>query len=125
MPPRKTSKPEPKVLSVSEQRSAVARLETRIKEISELDVSGISTGDDPPIANLEQRIRATLASIYGEDSAEFNRLIGAANLDTTTYYVTWGDDAGPPISEIQQGVEKGKKGHIHLAGSGRRSERKS
>jgi predicted nucleotide-binding protein len=110
MPPRKSSKPEPKVLSVAEQRSAIARLETRIREISEIDVSTIAAGDDSPIANLEQRIHATLASIYGENSAEFNRLIGAASLDATTYYlILGGGDSGPPIQEIRQGVERGKQ----------------
>ncbi|RXH41301.1 TIR domain-containing protein [Bradyrhizobium zhanjiangense] len=109
MPPRKPAKPESRNLSDAEKLSAVPRLEARIKEIDELDVSQITTGDDPPIAQLEQRIRSTLANIYGDNSAEYYRLLAATNLDTTSYYVTWGDHSGPPVSEIRQGVEKGRQ----------------
>ncbi|MET4630447.1 putative nucleotide-binding protein [Bradyrhizobium sp. I1.8.5] len=110
MPPRKPAKPESRNLNDAEKRSAVPRLEARIKEIDELDVSTIMTGDDPPIAQIEQRIRSTLANIYGGDTAEYNRLHGATSLDATTYYLSMGmDNSGPSVSEIRQGVEKGRQ----------------
>lgn len=61
-------------MTPAEQQAANGRLETRIKELRELEASGLKAGDDPPVQELEQRNRSTLASIYGENSTEYARL---------------------------------------------------
>jgi hypothetical protein len=70
-------------LSSSAQASAIARLEARIKELRDLSVANLTSGDDPSVSGLESRISSTLASIYGEDSSEYERPriadIGAIN----------------------------------------------
>jgi predicted nucleotide-binding protein len=65
--------PKSRVLTVSEQRVAIGRLEARIKELGELPVDSVRDRD-PRIAALEQRIYKTLAFVYGEDSAEYSPL---------------------------------------------------
>ena len=105
---RKPSAPKAsRPLSPAEKRSAVARLDARINELRELSVANLNTGDDPPVIDLEGRIRSTLANIYGQDSAEYDRLVIAANLDATVYAVSFNGRRTPP-QEIQQGVERGR-----------------
>jgi predicted nucleotide-binding protein len=98
-----TSRP----LSSSAQVSAVARLEARIKELSDLSVANLTSGDDPSVSGLESRISSTLASIYGENSSEYGRLQIAASLDATTYAVRW-DGGQPDPREIREGVDRGR-----------------
>jgi hypothetical protein len=109
-----SSKNESKVMTPGEQRASIGRLEARIKELRELDVSGIRSGDDPPVEGLEHKIRATLANIYGEQSAEYDRLRGATSLDATTYAIVWGDGPGTSVQEIQEGVERGRQRAIAI-----------
>jgi predicted nucleotide-binding protein len=97
----------PRSLSSSAKASAIARLEARIKELNDLSVANLTSGDDPPVSGLEGRIRSTLAGIYGEDSAEYDRLQIAASLDATHYFVHW-DGGHTPPREIQQGVDRGR-----------------
>jgi predicted nucleotide-binding protein len=48
-----------------------------------------------------------LANIYGEDSAEFERLSRAANIDDTVYVVSFDGRRTSP-HEIQKGVDRGR-----------------
>src|SRR5438876_1154782 len=100
--------PVPKPFTSDEKRSAIARLEARINELGALDPAGIQSGEDEPVQSLSQRIASTLASIYGEDSAEYDRLRIAFDLDATAYAINFGGHVTPP-REIQQGVDRGRK----------------
>jgi hypothetical protein len=117
--PRKPSPPKPEstVLSADEHRAAVSRLEQRIKDLRELDVSNLQAGDDPPVQDLGQRIKSMLASIYGEGSRQYARLRDAASLDATTYVMsfTFGDGGGgTSVHEIRQGVDRGRNRAISI-----------
>jgi hypothetical protein len=61
-PPPKASRS----LSSSEKLAAIARLEARIMELSDLSVGELTRGDDPTVTGLKGRIRSTLANIYGQ-----------------------------------------------------------
>lgn len=100
-------------LSEAEQAAALARLDARIKEIENLDTSSIQRGDDPAIQAVEARVKSTLASIFGEGSAEYRRLRLAAHLDATEYLLALN---GPPLSphDIREGVERGKQRAVAL-----------
>jgi predicted nucleotide-binding protein len=115
---RKPSPPprESKQLNADEQRSAVGRLEGRIKELRELNTSNLQTGDDPPVQDLEQRIKSTLASIYGENSRQYGRLGDAASLDATMYVMNlgFGQGGGTSIAEIREGVDRGRNRAISI-----------
>jgi|SRR5882724_2005928 len=95
-------------LSPTEKRSAITRLEARIKELRDLPVANLNSGDDQPVTDLEGRIRSTLAVIYGQDSAEYDRLQIAADLDATIYALSFDGRQTPP-QEIQQGVDRGRR----------------
>jgi predicted nucleotide-binding protein len=107
MAKRSTPGPGPsRRLSTEEKRSALTRLESRVDELTKLDISNIRRGDDPPVQSLSQLIESTLASIYGQDSAEYRRLSTAADLDATVYVLNFDGRETPP-HEIQKGVRRG------------------
>jgi predicted nucleotide-binding protein len=93
---------------MGEKQTAIARLESRIRELRELSVSSLSDGNDPSVTDLEGRIRSTLANIFGQDSAEYRRLDIAADLDATAYTLSFDGSRTPPRA-IQEGVDKGRK----------------
>jgi hypothetical protein len=102
------SLPVSRALSAADKRGAITQLEGRIKDIEAIDISRIQRGDDPAVQTVEARIKSTLASIFGEGSAEYRRLDIAADLDATTYVLTFDGRSTPP-AEIQRGVERGKQ----------------
>jgi predicted nucleotide-binding protein len=78
-------------------------------------VSTLQAGDDPPVENLAARITSTLASIFGQDSAEYRRLRGAASIDATSYTLSlYGDGGGTSVQEIRDGVDKGRNRSVSL-----------
>jgi len=111
MAPRKSSEisRQTKNLTTEEQRSAIERLQRRIREIRSLDISAIQKGTDSAVTGLEESIRATLASIYGDNSEQYNRLIPASVLDRTTYSVDAFYNGGSSIAEIREGIERGRQ----------------
>jgi predicted nucleotide-binding protein len=111
---RKPAERRPANLSEDRKRAAIDRLLKRIIELKQLDVRSISGEDDPKVTEVEARIRATLASIYGEDTHEFQRLIPAANLDLTAYSVSLVDGPNTFIGEIREGIERGRNGAVSL-----------
>jgi predicted nucleotide-binding protein len=76
--------------------------------LHDLAVAGLTKGDDSSVTNLEGRIRSTLANLYGHDSAEYDRLQIAADLDGT-YYVLNMDGRPTPPHVIQGGIERGRQ----------------
>jgi hypothetical protein len=106
---RKPPGPNPsRTLTASEKTSAIARLEARIVELRDLAITNLQRGDDQPVTVLGSRIRSTLANIYGQDSAEYDRLQIAAKLDTTNYIVELNGRRLSP-QEIQQGGDRGRR----------------
>jgi hypothetical protein len=114
MAKRPTPDPPSRKLTPDEQRAAVSRLESRIKEIEELDTSKIERGDDPSVQAVEARTKSTLANIFGEASAEYRRLRAAADLDATVYVLSLVDGYQTPPHEVRAGVERGKQRAIAL-----------
>lgn len=90
--------------NASQKQAAILRLESRIGELRALDITSLSTGDDPPVTALERRIESTLANIYGEGTAGFSRLSDAVNLDATAY--SFYDDTS--VQRIREGVDRGR-----------------
>jgi len=72
-----------------------------------LDVT-ISGADDPPVQALSARIQSTLANIYGEGSAEYDRLRGASDLDDTHDMMSPFGDGRTPPDEIRLGIDRGR-----------------
>jgi predicted nucleotide-binding protein len=111
---KSASGPKPsRQLTTDEKMQACVRLESRIAELGELNISEIRSGLDAPVQDLSARISSTLSSIYGEGSAQYDRLVTAADLDAT-YYVLNLDGRPTPPHEIQQGVERGRTRALSL-----------
>jgi hypothetical protein len=70
-------------LSDDEKRAAIERLRARINDLNELDLQKIVNDTSEVIQPINARIRATLASIYGEDTTDFARLESACYIDDT------------------------------------------
>ncbi|UFS87295.1 nucleotide-binding protein [Bradyrhizobium daqingense] len=99
---------------MAEQRSAMLRLESRIRELQELQVESLERGDEQAVTVLEQRIRSTLASLYGENSEQYARLGAATNLDLTSYAINFGEGDTTTIFEIREGIQRGRQRAIAI-----------
>jgi hypothetical protein len=112
----KSAAPKPASLSTDAKRAAIPRLEARVRELEQLAIEMISSGDDPSVQELSARIHSTLSQIYGGDSLEFDRLQAAADLDLTTYYLNLvgGGSSGPTIGEIRDGLNRGRTRALSL-----------
>lgn len=99
-------------------RTGVARLRDRIRELEALDIAAIRTGSDPAIEELQKRIEATVAQVFGPKSHEYSQMHGTWHLDDTHYYMFVdfgrGGYAGPSAHDIQEGVTRGRDRAIAL-----------
>jgi uncharacterized protein (TIGR02391 family) len=131
-----TEMPKPANLTPNRMRSAIIKLERRIKELKGLDITQLQSGDDPPLLALRASIEETLQEVYGLGTHEYNRYSPATYLDLTDYSLastyasnSWlprppgrdyhGRDlsGGGDISgNIQQGINKGRDRAVALLG---------
>jgi hypothetical protein len=115
--PSTTPAPRPANLSPEQMRSGITKLERRVAELQQLDVSKITAGDDPAVKKLSAAIQNTLASIFGPDSHEYGQLINATQLDDTQYVMRidpFGGGGGTPVPEIQEGVARGRDSAVAM-----------
>lgn len=102
---RRTTPPltrQPANLTAEQMRAAIPKLQRRIAELKSFDVASIGDTGDPRIRVLGQKIQDTLVEVFGPDSIEYHRDIGAAHLDRST--LSFG---GTPLHEIQAGHRDG------------------
>jgi predicted nucleotide-binding protein len=114
---RKPLGPRPANLSIEAKRTAVPRLEARVRDLEQLDIASISSADDERVQSLSARIRSTLAQIYGEDTLEFARLSDAAELNLTYWVLNLaGADysRGPTVDDLRTGLSQGRTRAISL-----------
>lgn len=102
--PRRATSPEPKPanLSTQQMRVAIPKLERRIAELREVDVSSIQERSDPRFAALEQKIDDTLVEIFGNDTLDYMRF-RVETLDTAEVNYMY----GTPLPEIREGYKRG------------------
>lgn len=72
---RKTgsSTPPSRTLGPQELEAAIRKVERRVDELKDFDVASIKERWDARAGALQKKINATLAEIFGEETAEFNR----------------------------------------------------
>lgn len=81
MPRRSTSSsPKPAELTLDKMRGAIPQLQKRIIETRALNAGNLTDAGDPAIRTLEQAIDRTLVSIFGNDTAEYERYREAAQI---------------------------------------------
>lgn len=70
-------------------RGAIPRLQKRIDEIRALNAANITDAGDPALRVLEQAIDRTLVSIFGTDTAEYERYHEAAQVGPYSCGISW------------------------------------
>jgi predicted nucleotide-binding protein len=107
--------PRPANLSPQQMRSAIPRLEARVRDVRDLDVQSITEGSDPKVLAIAAHITSTLSQIYGEDSHEFARLNEASHLNRTSYVTSFiGQGRSTSVEEERDGVNRGRNRAIAL-----------
>jgi hypothetical protein len=67
------TQPEDRILSPSEIRNGIERLQRRIADLRGLDPNSISEYRTPAIVGLETSIEDTLAAVFGHNTPKFKR----------------------------------------------------
>ena len=71
--PTSLQAPQAAHLTPSQMRAAMPKLERRIRELAEFDLTTITESDQSAIRKLEDKIDATLVDIFGKGTIEYNR----------------------------------------------------
>jgi len=100
---KKPPQPESKVLSIEDLRTGIRKLQKRIDELSQFDVSVIEERFDSKASALKDKINSTLADIFGRDTPEYNDH-SIWSLDTLPLVA-----GGPehPINVVREAYQKG------------------
>ena len=74
---RSSSNPEPQcaVLTIEQMRRGVARLKKRIEELQAFEPRSVQKRCAPEVEALSTAIEATLSSIFGPGTVEYNRCL--------------------------------------------------
>lgn len=91
-------------LSADELRAAIPRLKLRIADLRAVDFSRVLQEDDPFMGALEQKVNATLAEIFGNESTEYERF---GDIRLNANYKTIRRHA--PANYVQRGFAQGVK----------------
>jgi hypothetical protein len=86
------------LLASQKMKLGIQRLERLVEQIKRFDTRIIHKRWGPEVKALETSIEGTLASIFGNNTFEYNRYIDAADLDK-----------GPVTQEAQQYVSEGDR----------------
>jgi hypothetical protein len=81
MPPRGPAPPLQSVLTPERMRQGIPRVQRRIAEVQAFDPASIRNEDDTSKADvLAASVESALAQTFGQDTPEYQRYSGAANL---------------------------------------------
>lgn len=105
MAARKNPTPQPTAanLSPEQMRSAIPKLERRIRDLEEFDPSSLTQRGDPRLDSLENKLKDTLSGVFGHGTLEYNRF-RPGSLDNAGYNMTH----DTPLSDVIQSVHESK-----------------
>src|ERR1700732_654777 len=69
-----------KSLNAAELQNGIARLQKRIEDLEAFDPKKMTERRPPELEGLSSAIKATLARIFGDGTADFRRFLPAADL---------------------------------------------
>lgn len=118
-------------LTADQMRSGIIKLERRVRELKELDVAQLKSGDDPALLALEASVKGTLQDVFGPDTLEYKTYYSATDLDLTNYAVSIERDSwvgnrrgydygrgfpggGGISSEVERGITEGRDRAVAL-----------
>ncbi|MEJ0001884.1 MAG: TIGR02391 family protein [bacterium] len=97
----KKSEPVEANLSFQQMQAAIPKIDRRIKDLENLDINSITKYGDPTVLTLEKTLEATLASIFGTNTVEYERYRhGVTSLNPGSW---WPDIT---LGEIKQSVSE-------------------
>lgn len=101
----KSKRPEPRTaqLTVDAMRTAVPKIERRIRDLESFDVASIRERWDPVVDGLVKKIDGTLQDILGHGTVEYNEY-SIGSLDTLPLIMGGGPD---PLPEVHRGYRDG------------------
>lgn len=100
-----------RVLTPSQMRRCIERLDERITELQAFDVRTITSTTSPELHALATAIKDTLDRSFGEGSSVYQRFERAASLGYFPGFVGYG---GIPVSDCQSGVATNIKNAVAL-----------
>lgn len=105
MAPRKTPPPQPTAanLSAEQMRSAIPKLERRIRDLEEFDPNSLTQRGNPRLESLENKLKDTLADVFGHGTLEYNRF-RPSSLDPAGYNMMY----DTPLSDVIRSVHESK-----------------
>jgi uncharacterized protein (TIGR02391 family) len=107
MAARKSLPPQPTAanLSSEQMRSAIPKLERRIRDMEEFDPNSLTQRDDPRLEALENKLKDTIADVFGHGSLEYNRF-RPRSLDTANVNFMHATPLGEVIRSVQESKER-------------------
>lgn len=99
--------PQPANLSVEQMRSAIPKLERRIKDLEAFDPSTIQDRGDPRLEALERKLIDTIADVFGYGSVEYHRF-SPDSLDQAGYNMM----ADTPLHRVIQSIAQSQQREI-------------
>ena len=102
-------------LSPQEIRQGIARIQTRINELTAFDPRQMKETHPPNLAALSTAIQRALEKTFGEDTADCRRFSTASKLQWSPTAIFIG---GPstPLSDYQEGVARNRQRALALLG---------
>lgn len=100
----------PAALTRVQRRTAIARLQQRLRELQAFDPATVSARDEPRIGVLERAIDQALVRSFGAGTAAYRRYAGAQRLDRVSHVI----GRPPSLHEIRAGFQRGKQASLAL-----------
>lgn len=105
---REKSGPISAILSIAQKKEAMVKLERRLDDLRQLDISSQSETAGPEVKQIQQRLAAFLTDTFGVGTIEFNRYSPTC----TRLFIGVLRSRGLTDQEIREGLEKGKSAAI-------------
>jgi hypothetical protein len=109
MPDRSAAAP-PAALTRVKLRTAIARLQQRLRELRAFDPATVNARDEPRVGVLQRAIDQALVRSFGAGTAGYRRYAAAQCLDRAA---PW-SGCPPSLNEIRAGLRRGKHASIAL-----------
>ena len=92
-------------LSAEQMRSAIPKLERRIRDLEGFDPNSMTQRNDPRLDALESKLKDTLAGVFGDGTIEHNRF-GSGSLDNAGYNMMYDTPLGDVIQSVHESKER-------------------
>ena len=92
-------------LSAEQMRSAIPKLNRRIKELEEFNPDSLTQRGDPHVTAIETKLEDTIAEIFGHGTVEHGRF-RPGSLDSAGYNMMYETPLGAVIQSIHEGKQR-------------------